>query len=46
MGNGDVTTHLVQIVNKPDDIIGLKVRCALDILLLIENIVELVVKVG
>ena len=39
-------THRVQIVNKPDDIIELKVRHTLEIFLPIESAAELVVKVG
>jgi hypothetical protein len=43
---GDAATYLVQIVYKPHQIVALKVRHALLVLLSVKNVAELVVKVG
>jgi len=45
-GEGNVAAYRVQIVNKPDHIIVLKVWRALYIFLPVEYIAELFVKVG
>lgn len=45
-GEEDVATYLVQIVNKPHQIVSLKVWHALVILLPIQHVAELIVKPG
>ena len=45
-GEGGAATHLVQIVNKPRQIVSLKFWHALVILLPIQHVAELIVKPG
>lgn len=46
VGEGDAKTYLIQIVNEPHQIVALKVRYTLAILLPVKYLAELIAKPG